>query len=88
MTLTAEEPGCFRCPLSISSNFCKYLHGLNEGRIEHKNKKKILCDLRSDEFELEAGEAAADDVRRSLTVHWVAVAVSSTLSLSATEMFR
>lgn len=30
--------------------------------------RKILCDLRSDEFELEAGEAAADDMRSSLSL--------------------
>lgn len=39
-------------------------------------KKKILCDLRSDEFQLEAEEAAADDMRRSVSLFIGAAVVS------------
>ena len=59
--------------------FFFFLAGLNEGREE--KKKKPLCDLRSDEFQLEAGEAAADDMRRSLSLFIGAAVVSSTLSV-------
>lgn len=62
------------CPLAISSNFGEYLSltaGLNEER-----GKKILCDLRSDEFQLEAEEAAADDMRRSVSLFIGAAVVS------------
>lgn len=63
------------CPLAISSNFGEYL-SLTAGLNEERGKKKILCDLRSDEFQLEAEEAAADDMRRSVSLFIGAAVVS------------